>query len=114
MNDRPKISRQRELEVEATFLARRLAIMGARLVVLYGAVARGRADAPTKLRLLAVAESDLPFCERQKYFRERLKAREPVKLLVFTPAEFERAREENAYVRLALQYGRVVYAPERG
>ncbi len=88
--------------------------MGARLVVLYGAVARGRADAASPVRLLAVAESDLPFRDRQAFFRERLRRTVPLELYVFTPAEFERAKEESALVRLALQYGRVVYAPERG
>jgi len=102
------------LEAEVTFLARRLAIMGARLVVVHGAVARGRADASSKVRLVAVAESDLPFRERQAHFRNRLRRSAPVELYVFTPAEFERAREESAFVRAALRYGRVVYAPERG
>jgi predicted nucleotidyltransferase len=89
-------------------------MLGAKLVVVHGAVARGTARANSKLNLIVVATSDLPFRERQKYFRERLKSREPVELVVYTAAEFNRARAESALVKAALKEGRVVYSPERG
>ncbi len=89
-------------------------MLGATLVVVHGAVARGTARANSKLNLIVVAASDLPFRERQKYFRERLKSREPVELVVYTAAEFNRARAESTLVKAALKEGRVVYSPERG
>jgi predicted nucleotidyltransferase len=102
------------LEAEVHFLVPRLVMLGAKLVVVHGAVARGTARANSKLNLIVVAESDLPFRERQKYFREKLKCREPVELVVYTAAEFNRAKAESALVKAALKEGRVVYSPERG
>jgi len=114
MPDAPKITRQRELEAEINFLVPRLVMLGAKFVLAYGAVARGTARADSKLNLIVVAASDLPFQERQKYFREKLKSREPVAMVVYTAAEFNRAKEESALVKSALKEGRVVYSPERG
>ncbi len=89
-------------------------MLGATFVVVHGAVARGTARAGSKLNLIVVAATDLPFKERQKYFRDKLKGREPVEMVVYTPAEFKRAREESALVQHAMREGRVVYSPERG
>jgi predicted nucleotidyltransferase len=89
-------------------------LLGAKLVVVHGAVARGTARANSKLNLIVVAEGDLPFRERQEYFRAKLKSREPLELVVYTAAEFNRAKAESALVKAALKEGRVVYAPERG
>ncbi len=114
MAEAPKITRQRELEAEINFLVPRLVMAGAKLVLVHGAVARGEARADSKINLIVVAESELPFRERQEHFRAKLKSREPVEMIVYTPAEFNRAREESALVRLALEEGRVVYSPERG
>jgi len=114
MADVPKITRQRELEAEINFLVPRLVMAGAKLVLAHGAVARGEATADSKINLIVVAESEFPFRERQGHFRAKLKSREPVDIIVYTPAEFSRAREESALVRLALAEGRVVYSPERG
>jgi predicted nucleotidyltransferase len=110
----PKITRQRELEAEINFLVPRLVMLGAKFVVVHGAVARGTARANSKLNLIVVAASDLPFKERQKYFREKLKGREPLEVVVYTAAEFNRAKEESALVKHAMREGRVVYSPERG
>ena len=114
MAEGPKITRQRELEAEINFLVPRLVIAGAKLVLVHGAVARGEARADSKINLIVVAASELPFRERQEHFRGKLKSREPVDIIVYTPAEFSRAREESALVRLAVAEGRVVYSPERG
>ncbi len=114
MSDGAKITRQRELEAEVNHLVPRLVMLGAELVVLHGAVARGRAGADAKINLLVVAASELAFRERQEHFRERLRSGEPLALVVFTPAEFARARDESVFVRHALAKGRVVYSPERG
>ncbi len=87
---------------------------GAKLVVVHGAVARGEARDGSKINLIVVAESELPFRERQEHFRAKLKSREPVELVVYTAAEFNRAKAESALVKAALKEGRVVYSPERG
>jgi len=47
-------------------------MLGATFVVVHGAVARGTARAGSKLNLIVVAGSDLPFKERQQFFRENL------------------------------------------
>ncbi len=114
MPDAPKITRQRELEAEINFLVPRLVMLGAKFVLVHGAVARGEARADSKISLIVVAPSELPFKERQEHFRAKLKSREPVNIIVYTPAEFNRAKKESPLVRLALAEGRVVYAPERG
>jgi predicted nucleotidyltransferase len=108
------ITRQRELEAEINFLVPRLVMAGAKLVLAHGAVARGEARAGSKINLLVVAESELPFRERQLHFRAKVKSREPLEMVVYTAPEFSRAKEESALVRIALAEGRVVYSPERG
>jgi predicted nucleotidyltransferase len=114
MAESPKITRQRELEAEINFIVPRLVMAGAKMVLVHGAVARGTARAKSKLNLIVVADTDLPFRERQDYFRARLKSREPVDIVVYTAAEFNRAKAENALVKAAVAEGRVVYSPERG
>ena len=89
-------------------------MLGATFVVVHGAVARGTARAGSKLNLIVVAESDLPFKERQDFFREKLKSREPVEMVVYTAAEFKRAKSEITLVQHAMREGRVVHSPERG
>jgi predicted nucleotidyltransferase len=114
MAEGPKITRQRELEAEINFLVPRLVMAGAKLVLVHGAVARGEARDDSKINLIVVAPSEMPFKDRQEHFRAKLKSHEPVDMIVYTPAEFSRAREESALVKSALAEGRVVYSPERG
>jgi hypothetical protein len=114
MDEGLRITRQRELEAEIDFLIPRLVMAGAKLVLVHGAVARGEARDDSKINLIVVAESQLPFRERQGFFRGKIKSRAPLKMVVYTAAEFSRAKEESALVRLALAEGRVVYSPERG
>ena len=114
MAEAPRITRQRELEAEINFLVPRLVMAGAKLVLAHGAVARGEARDGSKINLIVVAESELPFRERQGYFRAKLKSHEPVDMVVYTAAEFKRAKAESALVKAAVKEGRVVYSPERG
>ncbi|HUV86453.1 MAG TPA: nucleotidyltransferase domain-containing protein [bacterium] len=102
------------MEAEINFLVPRLVMSGATFVVVHGAVARGEARADSKICLIVVAPSELPFKERQIYFEEKLKSRERVNMIVYTPAEFNRAKRESPLVQHAMREGRVVYSPERG
>jgi predicted nucleotidyltransferase len=114
MGEPPKITRQRELEAEINFLVPRLVMAGAKMVLVHGAVARGEARDGSKINLIVVADTDLPFRERQEHFRAKLKSREPIDMVVYTAAEFTRAKAESALVKAAVAEGRVVYSPERG
>jgi predicted nucleotidyltransferase len=114
MGEPPKITRQRELEAEINFIVPRLVMAGAKMVLVHGAVARGTARANSKLNLIVVADTDLPFRERQEHFHARLKSHERVEMVVYTAAEFNRAKAESALVKAAVAEGRIVYSPERG
>ena len=78
---------------------------------LFGSRAVGREDRYSDTDLILVADSQRPFPERFKDFRELLfKIPPPVDLLVYTPSEFERLlQEENGFLSGAVREGLVVY-----
>jgi len=82
-----------------------------RLVVLFGSYAAGRRDLLTDLDLLVVMESRQNFVQRSANLRSRLKLRVDCDLLVYTPEEFARLRNDG-FVRHALETGKVLYAKE--
>lgn len=82
---------------------------GARRAVLFGSYARGTADAASDLDLLIVCETELPFVERFRLFREVLEAFPGAELVVYTASELEAMRSRGGFVEQVEREGIVLY-----
>ncbi len=96
------------LAAEAERIVRALVERGATLVVAFGSFGRGEVGRWSDLDLIAVMES-LPFVERLVALYEELAPRVGLDLLVYTPEEFA-GMKERAFIRRALEEGRVLHA----
>ncbi len=82
----------------------------ARFALLFGSYARGTATDRSDIDLIFVEDTDLPFLSRLgRYFDPLSDALpKPVETFVYTPAEFDRMRDE-AFVKRAMNEGIVLY-----
>lgn len=99
------------MRCELPRLAQGLAAMGARMVVLFGSMARGHITETSDLDLIVVMETSERFVNRAIKIVAALQPRVPVDLLVYTPGEFKQMRER-PFVQLALAEGQVLYAAD--
>ncbi len=99
----------RLLEEEVARLTAELRRLGARLVVLFGSLARGRRDLFTDIDLLVVLDTREDFPRRLARLYAELTPRVEADILAYTPTEFERMKEE-PFLRRVLAEGVVLYA----
>lgn len=97
------------LAAEADRIVRALVERGATLVVAFGSFGRGDVGRWSDLDIIAVMESDLPFVQRLAELYDELAPRVGLDLLVYTPEEFA-SMKERAFIRHALEEGRVLHA----
>jgi len=83
-----------EAEEVCDFLRRRLEAKGVTEAYLFGSFARGCPGAWSDVDLIVVAESDLPFVERPREYADLQDLGVPVDVLVYTPGEMRRLRQE--------------------
>ena len=90
-------------------------------IILYGSLARGKADQYSDVDLLVVKETEQGYWERLAEVLEFLPKRPPgesigdVDLKVYTPAQFERAiRVGSPFLESVLGDGKVVYDKKSG
>ena len=81
-------------------------------VILFGSYASGRRDLFTDLDLLVVMDSEQPFLERTARLYRQMQAGVDLDLLVYTPQEFARLRQQG-FVKHALATGQVIYERKR-
>lgn len=86
---------------------------GARRALLFGSYARGTADSASDLDLLIVCETERPFLERFRLFREILDAFPGAELVVYTPSELEAMRARGGFVEQVEREGIVLYDAAR-
>ncbi len=99
------------LRSEVERLAGELRRLGAKKIVLFGSMGRGRLDLFTDIDMLAVIESSLPFVEREIWIYRELMPRVAADILVYTEEEFE-ALKDGPFLRKALAEGVVLYEEE--
>lgn len=101
-------TREGIIQLEIERLTALLAEMGARLVVLFGSLAKREQGLVSDVDLLVVWETDLDFVERTAEIYRRLCPRVATDILVYTPEEME-AIPQRPFIRKALKEGRVLY-----
>ncbi|MGH7264039.1 MAG: nucleotidyltransferase domain-containing protein [Candidatus Rokuibacteriota bacterium] len=69
-------------------------VPGVERISAFGSYARGRRDLATDLDILVVWETDQPFLDRLRTLYALVQVPVDLDLLCYTPAEFERLREE--------------------
>jgi len=77
-------------------------------VILIGSYATGKRDLFTDLDLIVVMDTELGFVERTAELYQYLQCGVDMDLLVYTPQEFRKMKEQN-FLRNALQNGQVIY-----
>lgn len=91
-----------------TMVAQLSAMPTVHRVILFGSYAAGRRDLFTDLDLLVVMETSLDFVSRTVDLMQHLHIEAPVDLLVYTPEEIERMRDQS-FLRHALATGKTLY-----
>jgi predicted nucleotidyltransferase len=82
-------------------------------VLLFGSMARGAVGSVSDLDLLVVRRDGRSPAERTDDLYRRAAPRVALDLLVYTPEELERARNQSSFLRTALQHAEVVYERSR-
>lgn len=111
--DASRLEKEREnhvalLRSEVERLTAELCGLGAKKIVLFGSMARGRLDLFTDIDLLVVMDSDLPFVERSSWVYRKLMPRVDADIMVYTEEEFE-ALKEGPFLKKALAEGVIQY-----
>ncbi len=78
-------------------------------IILFGSYAWGKPYRDSDVDLLIIKKTDEPFLERQEKVQLLLRTKTSVDAIVFTPAEFERARRESAFVKEIAEQGKILY-----
>lgn len=99
---------KKKLERELRRIVRRLKVLGAEKIILFGSYARGRTDAFTDLDLIVIMRTEAPYLARTAYVYRQLAPRVAADILVYTPAEWEQM-QARPFIKKALAEGRVLY-----
>ncbi|MSQ14935.1 MAG: nucleotidyltransferase domain-containing protein [Dehalococcoidia bacterium] len=79
------------------------------MIILFGSYADGTYRKDSDVDLLIIKKTDKPFHDRQIEARMLLRSTTPVDVFVFTPAEFEIAKQNNPLIKEAVETGTIVY-----
>lgn len=94
---------------------RGLAAYDADKAILFGSAARGDADRFSDIDLIVIKRTDRRFLDRLADVIEAIQPDFSLDVLVYTPEEFERMREEgNPLISRALEEGKVIYERSEG
>jgi predicted nucleotidyltransferase len=103
-----KESHIQHLHEEAERLTLEAVKMGARKVIIFGSVAGGNTALSSDLDLIIVIDSGLDFLDRTGAVYRQLKPRIGVDLLVYTPEEIKKMKD-NPFLKHAMKTGRILY-----
>jgi len=89
-------------------IARILAPVRPRLVILFGSRARAEADDASDVDLIVVYRTEKRFLDRLEEFYSLWDLPLAVDILAYTPEEFDEMRLQSALVGDALEHGRII------
>src|SRR3989338_11654039 len=78
-------------------------------IILFGSWAYGKPHEDSDVDVILIKETRDSFKERMKKVQMLLRTTTAVDAFVFTPKEFEKAKNDNLLVQEAVQKGKVVY-----
>ncbi len=78
-------------------------------IILFGSYAYGVPNENSDVDLVIIKNTSEPFLERQKQARSLLRTTTPVDIFVFTPSEFEKAKNNNLLIKEVDKFGNVIY-----
>lgn len=116
MNDlrsKVRIIRQRNsklLEQEKQRILDELTRMGAEKIILFGSLARNDCGIQSDLDLLVVMESQEDFLTRVAEIYRAIKPLVAADILVYTPEEFARLKENNPFIKKIIETGVPLHA----
>ncbi len=96
------------LEQELARLVEQLKGMGARKIILFGSLARGRISLFSDIDLLVLFDEDRPSRELTREVYKRIDAREAVDILACSLRAMDQLRDR-PFFRHILSYGKVLY-----
>lgn len=78
-------------------------------IILFGSYAYGRPHEDSDVDLILIKRTKEPFLDRMAKVQSFLKTTTPVDAFVFTPEEFERAKDSSLVVHEAAERGKIIY-----
>ena len=103
------------LEDKIERIVRGLEKCGAEKGILFGSSARGTTDEWSDVDLIVVQRTEKRFLDRLGEVMEAIDANFALDVLVYTPEEFDRMRdEERPFLMHALEEGKVIYEKPQG
>ena len=84
-------------------------------IIVFGSMATGQTHSWSDIDLVIIKQTSLPFFQRLREVRRLLQPRVGTDILVYTPEEFERLRQNRVFFREEISNkGVVVYERNRG
>ena len=101
--------RQQMLERELENIEQMLPTLGVEKVIVTGDMATGNYKPDSRMDLIVVQKTDLPFGRRADFFSWHLGSYVGVDTQVYTPEEFEALRDTLPALHSACEKGRVIF-----
>ena len=104
-----KEKRKKILEAELERIKSQLPALDVQKVILFGSLASGGVRKSSDIDLIIVKKSDKKFLDRMDEFYEKLDSKVSLDIMVYTPEEFEKMSRTNAFIKRAIQEGKILY-----
>ena len=101
--------RRQMLERDLQAIVEMLPILGVEKVILTGDMAAGDFSPDTKIELIIVHKTEVPFGRRADFFSYHLPSSVDIDTLVYTPDEFEDMKEKLPALAKACREGREIF-----
>lgn len=98
----------RNLQKELKRIKSKLIEMGAYKIILFGSAAREDLGLISDIDLIVIMDSDKAFIDRLAEFYQKIQPRN-ADVLIYTPNEFNRMKDENLFIRHVLKEGKIIY-----
>jgi len=98
----------KELKQELRRVVSELINLGAIKIIQFGSSVREELSLTSDIDLIVIIKTDQNFLERSAEIYKKVKPKD-VDLLIYTPIEFKRMKEENLFIQHVLKEGKVFY-----
>ena len=101
--------RKEILEAELGRIIPLIIASGARKIIIFGSLAKGKLHKSSDIDLFVIEETKEGFLQRLDRYYATLRPQCKIVFFVYTPREFEEMKEKNSFVRNAVEEGLVAY-----